>query len=130
MEPAQEVIRIRGVNHPINMPTSLSVALEVYNYAVSMMGDPIGWPRGAAAMVVVCCPSLAPTGWKWAPRQADALAEQALNALLMAGVSPQALLDMVRATALLKRLGELMPVFEDEASEATKNSSPPAAQTS
>ena len=122
MEPAQEVIRIRGTNHPIVMPTSLSVALEVYNYAVNMMGDGIGWPRGAAVMVAVCCPSLAPGGWKWSPRNADGLAEQALNALLLAGVSPQALLDMVRATALLKRLGELMPAFEDEVSEAAKNS--------
>ena len=122
MEPVQEVIRIRGTNHPIIMPTSLSVALEVYNYAVGMMGDGIGWPRGAAVMVAVCCPSLAPTGWKWSPRNADTLAEQALNALLLAGVSPQALLDMVRATGLLKRLSDLMPAFEDEVSEAAKNS--------
>lgn len=118
----QEVIRIRGVNHRIVMPTSLSVALEAHNYAVAMMGDGLCWPRGAATVVVLCCPSLAPAGWKWSPRQADALGEQALNALLAAGVSPHVLLDMVRSTGIIKRLGEMLPVFEDEASEAVKNS--------
>jgi hypothetical protein len=133
MEPTQDVIRVRGVNHPIQLPASLTVALEVYNYAVLMLGDGITWPRGAAVVVATCCPSLVP-GWKWSPRQADAAAEAALNALMLAGVSPVTMLGMIQRTPkkdgtapppgpeLLKRLGELLPVFENEAEEAVKNS--------
>lgn len=117
----QDVIRVRGVDHPIRLPASLTVALEVYNYAALMLNNGIGWPRGAAVLVATCCPSLLP-GWKWSPRQSDVAAEEALNALLSAGVSPSALLNIIRGAELLKRLGGLLPVFEEEASEAVKNS--------
>ena len=121
MEPTQDVIRVRGADHPIRLPASLTVALEGYNYAALMLNNSIGWPRGAAVLVATCCPSLVP-GWKWSPRQSDALAEEALNALLLAGVSPTVLLNMIRGAELLKRLGAMLPVFEEEASEAVKNS--------
>lgn len=117
----QEVIRIRGVDHPIRPPASLSVALEVYKYAHDMLHNEAAWHRGSAVLLAACCPSLMP-GWKWNPRQADALAEQAANALLSIGMSPLAMWNAVQGAGLLKRLSGMMPAFEDEVAEAAKNS--------